>query len=74
MIQAMAHGKPSVAYNVGANDEGIVHGETGLLADWGDVDQLSLHVRSLLMNEELALRMGQKRDKASRRYVQLRSR
>ena len=58
VIQAMAYGKPVVAYNVGANDESIVHGETGLLADWGDVDQLSLHVRSLLMNESLALRMG----------------
>ena len=60
VIQAMTYGKPVVAYDVGANCEAIIHGETGLLADWGDVKQLSLHVRSLLMNEELALRMGLK--------------
>ena len=27
VIQAMAHGKPVVAYDVGANSEAIVHGE-----------------------------------------------
>jgi glycosyltransferase involved in cell wall biosynthesis len=58
VIQAMTYGKPVVAYDVGANREAIINGETGLLADWGNVDQLTLHVRSLLMNEELALRMG----------------
>ena len=59
VIQAMAAGKPVVAYNVGANSEGIVHGENGLLAEWGNVEQLSSHVRSLLIDEKLALRMGQ---------------
>ncbi len=37
VIQAMAHGKPVVAYDVGANSEGIIHGETGLLAEWGNI-------------------------------------
>jgi len=58
VIQAMAYGKPVVAYNVGANSEGIVHGENGLLAEWGNVEQLSSHVRTLLVDEELAIRMG----------------
>jgi glycosyltransferase involved in cell wall biosynthesis len=58
VIQAMACGKPVVAYNVGANSEGIVHGENGLLAEWGNVEQLSSHVRKLLIDEELAIRMG----------------
>jgi glycosyltransferase involved in cell wall biosynthesis len=58
VIQAMAYGKPVVAYNVGANGEGIVHGENGLLADWGNVEQLSSNVRKLLIDEELAIRMG----------------
>ena len=35
VIQAMAHGKPVVAYDIGANSEGIIHGQTGLLAEWG---------------------------------------
>jgi glycosyltransferase involved in cell wall biosynthesis len=58
VIQAMACGKPVVAYNVGANSEGIVHGENGLLAEWGNVEQLSSHVKTLLIDEELAIRMG----------------
>ncbi len=58
VIQAMAAGKPVVAYDVGANREGIVHGENGLLADWGNVNQLSSHVRILLNDEKLAERMG----------------
>ena len=59
VIQAMATGKPVVAYDVGANSEGIIHGENGLLAEWGNVKQLSSYVRALLSDEELAVRMGQ---------------
>ncbi len=59
VIQAMAHGKPIVAYDVGANSEGIVHGENGLLADWGNIEQLSSCVKRLLENETLATSMGQ---------------
>ena len=58
VIQAMAHGKPVVAYDVGANSEGIVHGETGLLAEWGDIDLLTSYVRDLLLNEKLVVHMG----------------
>jgi len=71
VIQAMAYGKPVVAYDVGANDEGIVHGETGLLADWGNVEQLSLHVRSLLKDEELGLRMGRNARKRAEEMFRL---
>ena len=59
VIQAMAHGKPVVAYDVGANSEGITHGETGLLAEWGNIKQLSSHVATLLSDENLAVSMGQ---------------
>jgi glycosyltransferase involved in cell wall biosynthesis len=58
VIQAMAHGKPVVAYEVGANSEGIVHGKTGLLAQWGNIEQLTSHVRTLLLDERLASQMG----------------
>jgi glycosyltransferase involved in cell wall biosynthesis len=58
VIEAMAHGKPVVAYNTGANSEAIVHGKTGLLAEWGNIDQLTSHVRTLLLNESLAVQMG----------------
>ncbi len=59
VLQAMAHEKPVVAYDVGANKEAIIHNETGLLADWGNVEQLTSHVRSLLLDQKLARRMGQ---------------
>jgi len=58
--EAMAHGKPVVAYDVGANDEEVIHGETGFLAQWGNVKQLQSYVRELLLNEDLAKTMGQK--------------
>jgi glycosyltransferase involved in cell wall biosynthesis len=58
VIQAMAHGKPVVAYNVGANSEAIIHGETGLLAEWANIEQLTLNVRTLLLDEGLAMQMG----------------
>ena len=56
--EAMAYGKPVVAYDTGANSETIIHSETGLLADWGNIDQLTSHVRSLLLDEKEAKRMG----------------
>ena len=59
VIQAMATGKPVVAYDVGANSEGILHGKTGLLAEWGNIKQLSSHVATLLSDEKLAVTMGQ---------------
>jgi glycosyltransferase involved in cell wall biosynthesis len=58
VIQAMATGKPVVAYDIGANSEGIIQGENGLLAEWGNIEQLTSHVRTLLLDEELAAKMG----------------
>jgi glycosyltransferase involved in cell wall biosynthesis len=58
VIQAMAYGKPVVAYDIGANSEAIVQGKTGLLAKWGNIDQLTSHVKALLLDERLATRMG----------------
>jgi glycosyltransferase involved in cell wall biosynthesis len=66
VIQAMAHGKPIVAYDVGANSEAIVHGKTGLLAPWGNIDQLTSHVRTLLLDQRLAVQMGRNSRKRAR--------
>jgi glycosyltransferase involved in cell wall biosynthesis len=71
VIQAMAHGKPVVAYDIGANSEGIIHGETGLLAEWGNIQQLSSHVATLLNNEKLAVTMGQNARKRAREMFSL---
>lgn len=58
VIQAMAAGKPCVAYDIGANSEAIVHGQNGLLAEWGNIEQLTSHVKALLLDDGLATRMG----------------
>ena len=71
VIQAMSHGKPVVAYDVGANSEGIIHGETGLLAEWGNIKQLSSHVAMLLNDEELAVKMGQNARKRAQEMFNL---
>jgi glycosyltransferase involved in cell wall biosynthesis len=68
--EAMAHGKPVVAYDVGANREEIIHGETGFLARWGNVKELESYVRELLLNEGLAKTMGQKaRELAEKKFT-----
>ena len=42
-----------------------------MLADWGNVEQLSLYVRSLLMDEELALKMGRNARKRAEEMFRL---
>lgn len=58
--EAMAHGKPVVGYDVGANREEIIDGKTGFLAPWGNLKRLESCVRELLLNDALAKTMGQK--------------
>jgi glycosyltransferase involved in cell wall biosynthesis len=58
VLEAMAHGKPVVAYDVGANNEEIIHGKTGFLARWGDIKQLQSYVKELLLDKALAEQMG----------------
>ncbi len=58
VLQAMAWEKPVVAYDVGANREAIIHNETGLLTEWGNIKCLTSNVRKLLLDEKLALQMG----------------
>jgi hypothetical protein len=57
-LEAMACGRPVVAYDSGALPEIVVDGETGLLVPRGDRRALAEAVRSLLRDEERAKRMG----------------
>jgi glycosyltransferase involved in cell wall biosynthesis len=57
-LEAMAAGKPIVAYDSGALSEIIVNGVTGLLVPRADLKSLVRAVKHLLNNEELAVRMG----------------
>lgn len=58
-LGAMAAGLPAVAVRSGGVPEMVIDGETGLLAEPGDVDCLAEHLLNLSRNPELAEKMGQ---------------
>lgn len=57
-IEAMAMGKPVVAFDHGPLPEIVAHDQTGLLAPSGDVDALAAGVHLLLQDPARARRMG----------------
>jgi len=60
LLEAMASGKPCVATKVGGVPEVVVEGETGVLVDYGNAEQLSDALISLLKNEKKRNEMGKK--------------
>jgi glycosyltransferase involved in cell wall biosynthesis len=58
-LEAMAHGRPVVAFATGGIPEWLVHGETGLLAPPLDVPALAGAIAALLGDEANAKRMGE---------------
>jgi phosphatidylinositol alpha-1,6-mannosyltransferase len=57
-IEASACGRPIVVGDSGGARETVIHGETGLLVDGRDVDQVADAVAELLADPERARRMG----------------
>lgn len=57
-LEAMAHGRPVVAFATGGIPEWLAHGETGLLVPPLDVAGLSAAIARLTADEALAQRMG----------------
>jgi glycosyltransferase involved in cell wall biosynthesis len=57
--EAMAHGRPVVAGDVGGLRDLVVHEETGLLVPPGDVEALREALRRLLADEKLRRRFGE---------------
>lgn len=58
VIEAMAAGKPVVAYGSGGISEIICDGETGFLVPTGNVEELTSKIKYLIENEEIAVSMG----------------
>jgi glycosyltransferase involved in cell wall biosynthesis len=58
VLEAMASATPVVASRIGGVPEVVVDGETGFLADPGDVDALHDRIALLLSNQRLARRLG----------------
>lgn len=57
-IEAMSFGKPVIGCRAGGMPEVITEGETGLLAEPGDVDSLVQCLETLINDAELRKRMG----------------
>ncbi|HUK66394.1 MAG TPA: glycosyltransferase family 4 protein [Anaeromyxobacteraceae bacterium] len=58
LLEAMASGRPGIAYRFGAPSEAIVDGESGLLVEEGDVPALSEALLALLGSPERARVLG----------------
>lgn len=57
-IEAMAFGKPIVAYNVGGISDWLEDGENGFLVTQGDYEELAEKIDFLLSNPEIAQKCG----------------
>lgn len=58
VLEAMAYGKPIVASRMGGIPELVVEGETGLLFEPGNADELQRHLSRLMGDASLRARMG----------------
>lgn len=59
LVEAMAAGRPVVAFADGGVPEIVLDGETGMLIAPGDVPHMAEAVTKLAFNQDLARRMGQ---------------
>lgn len=58
-LEANAYGKPVIGGKSGGAVDAIVNGETGLLVDPTDVDEIASAIIHLLINEDYAKRLGE---------------
>lgn len=58
LLEAMAHGIPSIATRVGGVSEILVHGETGFLYDYGDLASLQVLIEMCYHDNSMRLRVG----------------
>lgn len=71
IIEAAAAGVPAIGSRIYGITDAIVEGETGLLFEPGDVQQLALSMRTLAGDASLRRRMGQRaRERALRDFPQ----
>ena len=71
IIEAAAVGLPAVGSRIYGITDAIVEGETGLLFEAGDVQQLALSMRTLARDASLRQRMGQRaKERAERDFAQ----
>jgi len=66
IVEAMAAGKPVVAFNKSSNPEIISDGESGFLVDFPDVNQFADKIEKLIRERSLREKMG----KDARRWIE----
>lgn len=59
-LEAMAFGKPVIAYDSGGIRDWLIHGETGFLVEPGNPELISSGLERLLSNKEQRIQMGAK--------------
>jgi len=57
-IEAMAAGKPVIGARAGAIPDFVIHGQNGLLVEYGDIEALSHELLTLLSDSHLRKRLG----------------
>lgn len=60
IAEAMACGKPVVAFDNSSNPELVKNGENGFLVPFPDINSFAIRVENLLVNKDLRLNMGEK--------------
>jgi glycosyltransferase involved in cell wall biosynthesis len=71
IIEAAAAGVPAIGSRIYGITDAIVEGETGILFDAGDIEQLTRCMRTLAGDADLRRRMGQRaRERAQRDFAQ----
>mgnify|MGYP006299469791 FL=1 len=58
MMEAMALGVPIAAYNIPGVDQLIVNGKTGLMAEFGNIDELVQCWKNILFDQDLSARLA----------------
>ncbi len=59
LVEAMASRKPVVAFHTSSNPEIVAHGETGFLAETGNIKDMLEYVKHLTENQALRRRFGE---------------
>jgi glycosyltransferase involved in cell wall biosynthesis len=58
LLEAMAMGKPVVASNVGGIPDLVSHGVNGFLVEPGNVEELTVALKRIVVDHKLAHKMG----------------
>ena len=60
LVEAMRHGKPAIACDIGGMREVVIPGETGLLVPLDDTRALADAIRAVATDAELRARLGRR--------------